>query len=367
VGAPMLNRRRAKVLEILSRRPDVLEILVDVDGERCKAICYPDLTGEVSRDDEVLVNTTALDLGLGTGGFHFVICNLSRPEEEKSPPSGRIMKLRYTPVQRSVVSVEEDDSFTRRRMHDFVSLDGMPVVCCELHSQIAPVAAAVKTVSGYLVRIAYLMTDGAALPLAFSRLVKDLKSAGLIDRTITCGQAFGGDFEAINVYTGLIATKQAAKADIAIVSQGPGNAGTGSKYGFSGIQQGEAANACSILGGTPIIVPRISFADSRERHRPVSHHTVTILSEVALFPCWVPVPNMPEQKLAEVTAVLKRAVSKAGHKIRVIDADAGLEEMARKHLQVKTMGRSVGEDREFFLAGAAAGVLANELLRKSQK
>jgi hypothetical protein len=358
----MLDRKRGTVLRILAERPGAQEIAVEIDGTEARAVNYPRLTGTVSAGDEVLLNTTAVNLGLGTGGVHFVICNLSNPERESEQTSGHVMKLRYTPLQEAVLSVEEDASPDQEKVREFESLGGMPVICCELHSQIAPASAALKALTGYQARVVYVMTDGAALPLAFSRLVSELKEKGLLDATITCGQAFGGDIEAVNLYTGLIAAKEVARTDAVIVCQGPGNAGTGSRYGFSGIQQGEAINAARILGGQPIAVARISFADPRERHRGVSHHTVTVLGEIALSPCLVALPEMREDKARLIAEKLEPALRWSMHEARVLDGEPGLAELARKDIRVTTMGRSVEEDREFFLAASAAGALAAELL-----
>ncbi|HET6456767.1 MAG TPA: DUF3866 family protein [Armatimonadota bacterium] len=348
----MLHRKLGTVTKVLSERPGAQEILVGDD----QAINYPDLTGKVEVGDQVLLNTTAVDLDLGTGGVHFVIANLTRPAGKIDPEGfrdGHIMKLRYTPLQEAVLSVEEDDSPDQQAIQEFVSLENMPVVCCELHSQIAPVAAALKAGTDYKVRIAYIMTDGAALPIGFSRLVAELKEKGLLDATITCGQAFGGDIEAINVYTGLIAAKQVAKADAAIVCQGPGNAGTGSKFGFSGIQQGEALNAVSVLGGTAIAVLRVSFADPRERHRGLSHHTMTILTDMVHSPVLV---ALPDDRFVD-------QLSNLPHQLKVVDGEPGLAELTHKGVNVTTMGRSIEQDREFFLAASAGGVLAAEILK----
>jgi hypothetical protein len=272
------------------------------------------------------------------------------------------MKLRYTPLQSAVLAVEEDDSPDQDAIREFAGLQGMPVVCCELHSQIAPAAAAVKALSGEKVRVAYIMTDGAALPLGFSRLVAELKAKDLIDVTLTCGQAFGGDIETVNIYTALIAAREVAHADVAIVSQGPGNAGAGSKFGFSGIQQGEALNAVSILGGNPIAAVRMSFADRRERHRGVSHHALTILEDIAVKPVAVAVPELPEQQACGIEKQLEDVRNKSLHSIYVRSGEVGLTELSRLGIRVKTMGRAVEEDREFFLAASAAGTLAAEFL-----
>lgn len=268
------------------------------------------------------------------------------------------MKLRYTPLQTAVLAVEEDESPDQDAIREFENLDDTPVICCELHSQIAPAAAAVKAKTEYRAKIAYIMTDGAALPLRFSKLVGELREKGLLDATITCGQAFGGDIEAINIYTALIAAKQVVGADVIIVCQGPGNAGAGSKFGFSGIEQGETLNAVNILGGSPIAVVRMSFADTRERHRGVSHHTSTILSHITLSPVTIALPELPEEQSCKVQNQLASVLERIGHEVRIFDGEIGISEMDRRSIVVKTMGRTVDEDRVFFLASSAAGCLA---------
>ena len=52
-------------------RGDALELTVDAAGVRGRAIAYTDLTGPVHAGDQVLLNTTAVVKGLGTGGLPF--------------------------------------------------------------------------------------------------------------------------------------------------------------------------------------------------------------------------------------------------------------------------------------------------------
>ena len=54
----------------------------------------------------MVLNTTAVDLGLGTGGWHVVHWNLAR-EELDEPGPGHIMKLRYTSLQVDAGAAEE--------------------------------------------------------------------------------------------------------------------------------------------------------------------------------------------------------------------------------------------------------------------
>ena len=67
----MLKLRRGTVVEL-----DPLT--VEVGGERRRAWADTTLVGEIEVGDEVIVNTQARDLGLGSGGFDVVHVNLSR-------------------------------------------------------------------------------------------------------------------------------------------------------------------------------------------------------------------------------------------------------------------------------------------------
>lgn len=332
-----------------------------MEGQDHSAVCLTELVGKVSVDDSVLLNTIAVSLSLGTGGNDFVIANLTHPVQEEAKCPGHIIKLRYTPMQTSVFSAEEDDSPHRGAILGFRTLEEMPVIAGELHSQLAPVCGAIKSIIPDA-RIAYIMTDAAALPLAFSRIVTFLKEKGLLDTTITCGQAFGGDLEAVTLQSALAAAKEVAGADVTIVLQGPGNAGTGTQYGFGGIEQGEVINAVYSLGGRPIAIPRISFADPRERHRGVSHHTVTALGKIALAPCTIPVPILTPNKQEIVMDALEPLREK--HQILILDADETLTELETAKLPMRTMGRNSEEDREFFLACVSAGLLAVKMLQE---
>ena len=184
----------------------------------------------------------------------------------------------------------------------------------------------------------------------------------MLDTTITCGQAFGGDIEAINVYTALIAAKEVAGADVAIVCQGPGNAGSNTRYGFSGIQQGEALNAAGVLGGRPIMVLSMSFADKRERHRGVSHHSLTILEKVALASVAIGVPELPEDKSDFIAVQLSQVADIGRHAMQTVDGNPGIMELESRDIRVLTMGRCIDEDREFFLAASAGGVVVAKMI-----
>lgn len=352
--------------DVTCTRGDTLEISVEVDGATSRAIAYTHLTGDVSVGDEVLLNTTACQKDLGTGGYHFVLANLSNPDGAAGDESGHIVKCRYTPVQHTVLSVEEEDSPHRSAIEAFDSLGSMPVVVCQLHSQIAPVAGALQRHTHPHATVAYVMTDSASLPIGFSRLATELRSKGLIAQTITSGQAFGGDIEAINIYTALIAARNVVGAEAAIVGPGPGNVGSGTKYGYGSIEQGEIVNAVNVLGGDAIAAARISFADPRPRHQGLSHHTLTALSEVAITKCTLVLPMMDQMRLLAVQEQIAHSAISYKHKVRIVDGQPGIVELQELGIAMRSMGRGFADDPEFFLSASAAGCLAAERVNQAR-
>jgi hypothetical protein len=303
----------AVVTLMISERAGLQRVEMD-DGRR--AYVLTELIGPVSVGDRVVVNTTAVDLGLGTGGWDVVHWNLSR-EAWSGPGGGHVLKLRYTSLQVDTGVAEEGA----------VDLAGKPVVACDVHSQLAPVAMAFAEAAPGR-RLTYVMTDSAALPLALSDLVADLVGRGLLADTITCGQAFGGQREAVNLHSALVL----ADGDAVVVAPGPGVVGTGSRLGFGGLEVATVIDAATVLGGRPIVAVRYSGADDRARHRGRSHHTTTAL-ELASHPALAPEP--PE--------------GWAG-------PDVG---------SVTSMGRTQAEDPDFFRNAAAAGLAAAQLLHPS--
>ncbi len=347
--------------------------MVTADGGQCRALAYPHLVGSPRVGDRVLLNTTALDLGLGTGGYALVV---AIPDRLPPDPglAGHIVKCRYSPLQATVASADEQGSPHHDVLRDAVSVDGMPVVVADLHSALPAVLAGLYAAARAgatssaspaspppgAPRVAYVMQDGAALPAWFSRTVAGLRAAGWLAATITTGQSFGGDLEAVTVHSGLLAARHAAGADVAVVSQGPGNLGTGTRWGFSGVAAGEAVNAAAVLGGRPVASLRLSSADPRERHRGISHHSLTAYGRVALAPADVVIPVLPEPLASLVAAQAAPLASR--HRLVAVPAD-GLEEALRDcPVGLSTMGRGLDEDLAYFLAAAAAGRHAASLL-----
>lgn len=356
----MISKTIGTVTEVRQTRAGVQELVVQSGDETRLALNHINLTGVADVGDAVVLNTTATELDLGSGGYDFVIHNLTRPLEP-TPMDGHIVRLRYTPMQHTVLAVEEPASPHHDVMREADSLNNLPVVCCALHSQVALVAAAIHHYGEGRFRVAYIMTDSASLALGVSRLIPALSEAGLIHGFITVGQAYGGDLEAVNIYSGLLAARHVLGANIAVVSQGVGNTGTATPFGFSGIDQGIALNAVAALGGVPIACLRLSFADPRPRHYRVSHHTLTVLGKVTMARCHVPVPELEPARLWEVLEQLEEHGVTAKHLIRVLDGSAALDVLKKHHIYVTTMGRTVVEDKEYFLASAAAGAHAAEV------
>jgi hypothetical protein len=346
-----LGRAWPGALELTARiEPAEPDLPADV-----KVLAYPHLIGEPRVGDRVLLNVTAQALGLGTGGYALAVALPDRLPPDPPPTPGHIVKARYTPLQTITLGVDEQDSPHHALLENADDLDGMPVITADLHSALPAICAAIQH-DRPGTRIAYVMTDGGALPLWFSRTVAGLRAADWLCGSVTVGQAFGGDLEAVTVHTGLLAAKLVLGADVAIVSQGPGNLGTGTKWGFSGVACGEAVNAAATLGGRPIGVLRVSEADPRERHRGLSHHSATAYGRVALARAELALPD--ESGVFWDTVRAQAEPLRARHRLRPVDP-AGLDEaLLASPVPLSTMGRGLKEDRAGFLAAACAGRLA---------
>lgn len=362
----MPNFKTGVISEITETFEGLERVAVEVDDQTRKAINYSALTGTVKVGDRVVLNTTAVDLDLGTGGHDFVLWNLAR-EEHSSSSGGHIMKLRYTPCQLDVMTAEAPESENHDTLAPAVSLDGMPVVACGLHSQIAPAAAMLKMADPD-VRIAYLMTDAGCLPIAHSNLVRQMKEKGLIDATVTCGHAFGGDYESVNIFSGLATACEVAAADITIAAMGPGATGTGTALGHSAMEQGQLISAAGALGGRPVAALRISFADERPRHHGLSQQTITALRYGAVARCTMAVPDLPVVELTQVMNTLINTGLTEMHDVKIVDSwetEAALQKFGME--SVTTMGRSLSKDLRFFEAAGAAGMFAGQLLYQTDQ
>jgi hypothetical protein len=357
-NAVVIKVREGVVVGVVRERAGVVELSVEVEGEPAAALAYPALVGPVVEGDSVLLNTTAVTLGLGSGGAHFVIAVMGRGSLDEGSGPGHVMKLRYTPLQVATLAVEEPASPHHGRMAQARDLGGTPVVWLPLHSMLGPAAAGARAAGA--ARVAYVMTDGAALPASLSRLAKELRDAELLDAVVSAGQAFGGDLESVNVFTGLLAAKVVAGADVILVGDGPGNTGTDTPWGSSALESAMALNAAAILLGRPVAALRVSFADARERHRGVSHHSLTVLGRVTMSPVHVAVPALEDDDQRRAVAEALVGVAER-HTVVETAGRPALDLLESAGVGADSMGRSVAEDPAFFLAAGAAGVLAGRL------
>ncbi|MGN6331830.1 MAG: DUF3866 family protein [Motilibacteraceae bacterium] len=354
----MIRWREGEVVTVGRDWPGAVELSVRTSDGRLRALAYPDLVGTPRVGDRVLLNTTALSQGLGTGGYALVVAVPDRlPPDPEGP--GHLVKARYTPLQTTVLGADEQGSAHHGALADADDLTGLPVVVADLHSALPAVLAGLRETRPHA-RAVYLMTDGGALPLWFSRTVAGLREAGWLTASVTVGQAFGGDLEAVTLHTGLLAARHVLHADVVVVAQGPGNLGTGTRWGFSGVSAGEAVNATSVLGGRPVASLRVSAADPRPRHRGISHHSLTAYGRVALARADVVVPRLP----GAFGEAVRAGAAELAERHRLVEVDlAGLEEALRAcPVPLSTMGRGLEEDLPAFLAAAAAGRYAARLL-----
>ena len=324
------------VTEILASRPGLQRVATSAG----RAYVLTELIGPVGVGDSVVLNTTAVELGLGTGGWHVVHWNLARDEWSQAGP-GHIMKLRYTSLQTDTGAAEEQHPDLPE------SIGGLPVVACSLHSQVGVVAAVVRALRP-AARIVYVMTDGAALPLALSDLMFGLRGRGIVDGAITAGHAFGGDLEAVTVASALVLARHVLSADVVVVGMGPGVVGTGTALGTTAIEVAGILDTVAALDGRGVLCVRASSADARERHQGISHHTATVLRLAHSKPI-VPLP-----------AALAASAPDLGASVVEPPDVAAL--LTAQDLRITSMGRGPAEDPAFFAAaGAAAACAADQI------
>jgi Protein of unknown function (DUF3866) len=324
-----LSLRRGTVTAIAEQHEELVRC--EVDGEAC--VAYPALTGAVALGDEVVVNVQGRELGLGSGGFDVLHVNLTRGLDLPPPPDAHVMKLPYTPVQHAVRHAEEDGPVAD-------VLEGLPVVCCSLHSQVAPVCAALAGA-----RVAYVQVAGGALPIGLSDTLRALGERALIASTVSAGACFGGDVECVTAASAF-AWAAAGAFDAVVCAIGPGIVGTASSLGHGGLAAADAANTAAALGGAPVLAVRVSSGDERRRHRGVSHHTRAVvelcLGEIAVaWPAGLDAPDWL-----------------AGRR----EVDAGEWREACEGLPLAHMGRGPDDDPWFFASAFAAGKLAGTLV-----
>jgi uncharacterized protein DUF3866 len=317
----MLTLRRGRVTAVVSRAEGLARL--EVDGVPC--IAYPRLTGPVALGDDVIVNVQARELALGSGGFDVLYANMTRGLELPAEGDAHVMKLPYTPVQAAARHAEEGRELP-------ASLEGLRIVCCSLHSQVAPVCAGIRDAR----RVAYVQLPGGALPVSLSDTLRALRARGLLATTVAVDACIDGDVQCVSVASALLWCA-AEGYDVAVCAIGPGVVGTGSSFGHGGLAAAWAAAAALALGGRPVLALRASQGDPRDRHQGVSHHARDIL-----------------RLAGGATLAWPRGFEPPGD-IEVTSVDVDGWEHACAGLPLSHMGRGPADDPVFFAAAFAAG------------
>ncbi len=180
-SVPVMVRWRSGTVATLRRQwTGAVELDVDLpDGTRMRALAYPELVGTPEPGDRVLLNAGALLMGLGTGGYALVVALPDRlppdpPDVGDTRDAGHLVKARYTPLQPILLGVDEEASPHRAVLADADDLGGLPVVTADLHSALPAILAGIRA-DAPQARVAYLLTDGGALPAWFSRTLDGLR------------------------------------------------------------------------------------------------------------------------------------------------------------------------------------------------
>jgi len=272
-----------------------------------------------------------------------------------------VMKLNYTSLQHAVAPIEDE------RLELPLA---RPVAVLALHGQLAAVAWAFASAAPGL-RLGYVQTAGGALPGGHSRAVRALREQELLAGHITAGAAFGGEAEAITTAGALHHGLRVLGWDAAVCGPGPGIVGSGSALGHGGMAALDSAHVALALGCPTLIVARMSTSDDRERHRGISHHTLTVL-DLLLEPVTVALPaGMRSPVGSDLRAGLGAvfAGSRSGRPSLALDVErpvritrhdwrraaVDLPSYAASGLANETMGRGLSEDPLFFGAALAGG------------
>src|ERR1700732_2437704 len=170
-----------------------------------------------------------------------------------------------------------------------------------------------------------------------------------------------------------------------VAGPGPGTCGSSSRLGHGGMSALDSAHAALALECPTVIVARMSSGDDRERHRGISHHTLTVL-DLLLAPVTVALPSGLRSPVgADLRAGLGELLSAPSASQPIGGGPApppGPERPARitRHdgrpstvdlpgfgnsgLPAETMGRGLTEDPVFFGAALAGGGALAELAER---
>ena len=348
-GGLMLKLRRGVVVS-------VEPLTVEVDGERRPAWADPALIGPVEVGDEVVVNTEALDLGLGSGGFDLVHVNLSRGLAGGGAAGEHVMKLNYTSLQHPVEPVE-----ARRRARGRVATARPWSSRCTVTWR-PPPGRRRRRARG----CDSASSRGRARRCrARSRATSpSFASAGLICGHVTAGAAYGGEHEAISVAGALDAAGPRLGWDAIVVGPGPGSSARRRASATAGWRRSTRhtrrwRSACRRWSARGFRAPTSAIATA------ASAITRRSLLELLLAPVRVPVPEAeiegwpllaveaPEGGSAQAALDDLIEICSGRHDIAV-EADRP-RRLRASGLPAQTMGRTLAEDPLFFAAPLAAG------------
>lgn len=347
-----IHLKTTNVLEIIEENEDYQ--IIRTESRKTYSICYVSLSGKVEPGDKVLINTTAVDLSLGTGGLDFVVAVFKEGEHFlESEPESHVMKLNYTPMQFSIPHFEETDEYIKAVEIYRKTKKKLPVFVLTVHSHIIPFLLGLREFHKGK-KCILIINDSCALPVFASKTIRFALNEGLIEKVITCGNAFGGSVETVNIYSALISSAYAFEADIIAVAPGYGLKGTGSAYGHSAVDFVEVVNASASLGFSPYLVPRISFAEKRERHLGISHHTLEII-ELSLKKPDVILPALDLLDENQRTLLSSQISSfKESAVLRYVDFKSSFEILKPFSELLTSMGRKFSDDPIFFAVPASA-------------
>ena len=219
-------------------------------------VAYPRLTGPVELGDEVVVNVQARELGLGSGGFDVLYVNLTRGLGLAAEPG----RARDDAPVHAAAARGALRGGGRRAGGD---LDGMPVVCCSLHS---PARSGLRrSRRGRASRLRPAPRRRAArLALGLGARAEGARPrrAGGRDRRVLRRRR-AGRRRRLRARLGRGRRGSTSRS----ARSAPGSSAPARRLGHGGVAAAEAANAASALGGSPVLAVRVSEGDARERHR----------------------------------------------------------------------------------------------------
>lgn len=330
------------------------------------AISFKAFVKPLKTGDRILLNTTATELGLGTGGYDFVMsCLQDEPFSFEDENCSHIMKLNYTPCQFSTPFLEETNEFdVALEMHRKEGKLKSKVIVITIHSHLIPLLLGLKE-SFRNSKTAVIVDDSSSLPVLISDALSFCKNEGLLQATISCGNSFGADYESLNLASAMIFASFALDAEFVIITPGFGIKGSGKKFGHSAIRQAEALFYAQSLKSFSCLVPRVSGADSRKRHRGVSHHTLEIL-ELKREGFFLPVFRFEDfDPIAATEGAESLMESRAVLELEACRKE--LEERLNCRDRLISMGRKYEQDPHFFLTPFACGYYWEVVEREADK